>query len=132
MSQVGNLGKTIVFVVSDKKVIAFQNFKQTVSGRWSIHDLIGQKPKPEFNGAGIRKITFEIMLDATLGVKPRTVIERIEKVIENGYAAELVIGGKPVGLSLWRITSMSETWDVIYSGGELAKAKISLSLEEYQ
>lgn len=132
MPQIGNFGKTIIFMVSDKKVMAFQNFKQTVSGRWSIHDLIGQKPKSEFNGPGIRKITFEIMLDATLGVKPRTIIERIEKVIENGYAAELVIGGKPVGLSLWRITSMNETWDVIYSGGELAKAKISLSLEEYQ
>ena len=128
---IGNLGKGIVFETSDKKILTFNDFNQKVSGRWSKHDVIGGKPKSEFNGADLRKITFSIVLDAQFGVKPRSVMEKIENMVENGTVEQLVIGSKKVGKNKWKMTDISEAWDVIYNGGQLARASVSISLEEY-
>lgn len=128
---VGNLGKLITFKTSDQKILTFSNMQQNVSGRWSSHDRIMRKPLSEFNGADLRSITFTIKLDAMLGVKPRKTLEKIEKAVEKGYVYALVIGGKKVGKNKWKITKISEKWDVIYSAGELVKASLDISLEEY-
>jgi phage protein U len=128
---IGNLGKLITFKTSDKKILTFSNMQQNVSGRWSSHNRIMRKPLSEFNGSDLRSITFTIHLDAMLGVKPRKIFEKIEKAVEKGHVYPLVVGGKKVGKNKWKITKISEKWDVIYNGGELAKASLDLSLEEY-
>lgn len=128
---VGNLGKLITFKTSDQKILTFSNMQQNVSGRWSTHERIMRKPLSEFNGADLRSITFSIKLDAMLGVKPRKTLEKIEKAVEKGYVYPLVIGGKKVGKNKWKITKISEKWDVIYIAGELVKASLDISLEEY-
>ena len=89
------------------------------------------KPKQEFLGADARGFKFSIVLDATLGVKPRKTMERIEKMIETGYVDYLVIGNKAIGNNRFCITSMSEEWNVVYAGGELVKATIDLTFKEY-
>ena len=43
----------------------------------------------------------------------------------------LGLGNRPVGKNRFRVTASSETWDVIYNQGELARAKLTLTLEEY-
>ena len=53
------------------------------------------------------------------------------EMVEKGKIDYLVIGGRAVGENRFAITSMSEAWDVVYSGGELAKASVSVTLEEY-
>lgn len=131
MAKIGNLGKLITFSVSSDKVLTFQKMTQTVSGRWTTHTPIGGKPVSEFLGAGQRKITLPISLSVNHGVKPRTVIEKIEKAVENGTPNQLVIGGKKIGSNKWVITSMSETWDKIIMDGVLVSAQLSLTLEEY-
>lgn len=128
---VGNLGKLITFQTSDQKILTFSNMQQSVSGRWATHERIMGKPLSEFNGADLRSITFSIKLDAALGVKPRKTLEKIEKAVENGYVYPFVIGGKKVGKNKWKITKISEKWDVIYNAGELVKASLDISLEEY-
>lgn len=131
MAEIGHFGKNIVFMTNDKKILTFNGFTQKVAGRWSDHIIIGSKAHKEFNGPGNRKISFKMTLDAVLGVKPRETLETLEKMVESGYVDYLVIGGKAIGEKRFAITDISESWNVIYSGGELASVSVNVSMEEY-
>ena len=76
-------------------------------------------------------MTFTIKVDARHGVKPRNTIDAIEKYVENGIPDILVIGGKKVGSNKMTISSVSETWDEIWNAGELIRASLDLTMEEY-
>lgn len=127
---VGKYGD-IVFETNDRRILSFNNFSRSVSGRWSSHALIGKKERMEFNGPGKGKVTFKITLSATLGIRPREMMEKLENMVEDGKVDYLVIGGKAIGKNKFAMTSLSETWDTVYSGGELARASVSVTLEEY-
>lgn len=131
MAQVGNLGKLIVFEVSSDKILTFRNMTQSVKGRWSTHNIIGNKPKSEFLGPGQRGGNLTIFLSVNHGVKPRSTIEKIEKAVENGTPFSFVLGGKKVGANQWVITDMSETWDEIIRDGVLVSASVTITLAEY-
>lgn len=128
---IGTLGKKIIFEVSDDVALTFNGMTRDISGRWADHETMGTKPKPEFLGPGNQTITLPITLSATLGVRPRTMLELVEAMVESGAAEYLVIGTRPVGKNPFRLTASSETWDVVYSRGELAKATVTITLEEY-
>ena len=128
---IGTLGRNIIFEVSDDHALTFRNMTREVSGRWADHDVMGGKPKPEFLGAANQTVTLEIILSASLGVRPRTVMEAVEAMVESGTAEYLVIGNKPVGKNPFRLMSSSEAWNKVYSRGELASATLTISLEEY-
>lgn len=132
MAKIGNLGKLITFQVSSKKVLTFNDMERKVSGRWVVHDVIKGKPKSEFLGAGLQEVSLSVLLLSTMGVKPRKTLERIRKATERGERFTFVIGGKPVSKNKWVITETSETWDVIFSKGELVQARIELNLREYR
>lgn len=132
MAKIGNLGKLITFQVSSKKVLTFNDMEREVSGRWVVHDVIKGKPKSEFLGAGLQEVSLSVLLLSTMGVKPRKTLERIRKATERGERFTFVIGGKPVSKNKWVITETSETWDVIFSKGELVQARIELNLREYR
>lgn len=127
---VGKYGD-VIFETNDKRVLSFRNFSQNVSGRWGNHAVIGKKEKSEFNGPGKRKVTFQMTLLATLGVRPREMLEKLEDMVEKGKVDYLVIGGKLVGENRFAITAVNGTWDAVYSGGEVPKASASVTLEEY-
>ena len=131
MAQIGNLGKLIAFEVSSRKVYTFKNMSQTVKGRWATHDVINGKPKSEFLGPGQRAMALTIHLSSSLGVKPRSIIDKMEKAVENGTPYPLVIGGKKVGSYQWVITDMSEAWEMIIMDGVLVSANLTLTLAEY-
>lgn len=128
---IGSLGTNIVFEVSDKQVLTFQNLTRTVSGRWTTHETMGAKPKAEFLGADTQGVSLTITLSAALGVRPRTMLETIETMVESGTAEYLILGTAAVGSNPFRLMSASETWDCVYNGGQLAKATVTLTLEEY-
>lgn len=131
MAKIGNFGKLIVFETSDSKILNFNDFQRTVSGNWGTHERIGKKAQSEFLGAGLSGVTFRIVLNAQHGVKPRKTIKAIEDAIEKGQVEYLVIGASKVGSNRWKITQMTEAWNTILSGGELMRAEITLTLEEY-
>ena len=128
---IGTLGRNVVFEVSDDRVFTFSELPREVTSRWTNHEPQGVKPKPEFLGAGLQTASLTITLSATLGVRPRDVLEAIENMVENGTAETLVIGNRPVGGNPFRLTGSSETWNTIFNRGELAKATLSITLEEY-
>lgn len=131
MGLIGNLGSIITFETSDRRILTFKSFKKEVSANYTEHNRFSQKPQSEFTGAGLATVSFDITLNASFGVKPRAVMEAIEQAVETGRAETLVIGGRQIGTGKWVITSMSESWDYMYAGGELVAAKMSLTLKEY-
>lgn len=128
---IGSLGKLITFETSDKKILTFKDFKREKAGRWGAHNRIGKKPKQQFLGPGLDKVTFTITLSAQHGVKPRTTLDNIGKYVDNGTPAKLVIGTKRVGKNKFIISQTSEAWDMIWNKGELVKATLDITLEEY-
>lgn len=128
---IGTLGRNVVFEVSDDRVFTFSELTREVTSRWTNHEPQGIKPKPELLGAGLQTASLTITLSATLGVRPRDVLEAIENMVENGTAETLVIGNRPVGSNPFRLTGSSEAWNTVYNRGELARATLTISLEEY-
>lgn len=128
---IGSLGKLITFETSDKKILTFKDFKREKAGRWGVHNRIGKKPKQQFLGPGLDKVTFTITLSAQHGVKPRTTLDNIGKYVDNGTPAKLVIGTKQVGKNKFIMSQTSEAWDMIWNKGELVKATLDITLEEY-
>lgn len=128
---IGTLGRNVVFEVSDDRVFTFSELTREVTSRWTNHEPQGVKPKPELLGAGLQTASLTITLSATLGVRPRDVLEAIENMVENGTAETLVIGNRPVGSNPFRLTGSSEAWNTVYNRGELARATLTISLEEY-
>jgi len=128
---VGSFGGGIVFTVSGEQVLTFSNMTREIAGRWTAHEAAGVKPRAEFLGPDCQKVNLDITLSASLGVRPRRVLEAIEAMAESGEAEYLIIGSRPVGQHPFRITGSSEAWDTVYSGGELARATVTLTLEEY-
>ena len=77
-------------------------------------------------------MVIDIILDATLGVKPASVIKTLRKARDNGTVEYLKIGKAKIGNYKWAITDMSEKWDVVYDGGELARATLNITFSEYR
>ena len=128
---VGNWGKDIVFSVSDRKVQTFKDRTRTVGSQWATHSRIGRKDQAEYLRPTLQKITFTMELNALYGVNPRTMLNKLANLAERGTVNTLVIGGKRVGSYRWRITDISEEWETIYNGGELARAKVNVTMQEY-
>lgn len=131
MGLVGNFGSSIVFETSDRRILTFSGMSQKISGKYVKHGVIGQKDRPEFTGPGNRSVSFKILLDVSMGICPTEIMKRIENAVESGEAEYLVIGGRLVGENKFYISSVSEAWDVVMGGGEIAQATLNVSMEEY-
>ncbi len=131
MGAVGNFGSRIIFETSDRKILTFTGMTQKVSGKYAKHSVLGQKDRPEFTGPGNRSVSFKILLDVNLGIRPRDVIASIEDAVENGETEYLVIGGRLIGQNKFYISSISEALDVVMSHGEIARATLQVNMEEY-
>ena len=77
---IGTLGRKIIFEVSDNRVLTFESMSREVSGRWTEHEVLGVKPKAEFLGPGLQTISLTIHLSAALGVKPRRILDMVERM----------------------------------------------------
>lgn len=127
---VGILGN-IRFRVSSRRVLTFQNMKREISTTWNTLDRISQKPLVEYGGADLQKLSLEITLDASLGVKPKSMLRTLEEMTESSQAHDLVLGRMRIGKHPWVVTKCSQAYDIILRGGEIYKATVTLSLMEY-
>ena len=128
MGLIGNFGSRIVFETSDRRILTFSGMSKKVSGK---HSVIGQKDRPEFTGPGNQSVSFKILLDVSMGIRPREVMDSIEAAVEAGEVEYLVIGGRPIGDNKFYISSVSEAMGVVLGGGEIARASLNISMEEY-
>ena len=128
---VGNWGPDVVFSVSDRRVLTFSDMSRTVGSSWAAHSRIGLKDQAEYLRPNLQKLTFTMDLDAAFGVRPRAVLELLERHAERGSVFPFVVGGRRVGRYQWRMTDVSEAWETVYQGGELYRAKVNVTMEEY-
>lgn len=131
MAVIGNWGLGIVFKVSERQALTFRNLTRTISASWAKHSRIGRKDQSEFLRPELQRITFDMELDANNGIRPRTVADRLADYCESGSIYPLVIGGRLVGRNRWKITEVSEAWEIVYSGGQVAREKVTVTMEEY-
>ncbi|QQE75727.1 phage tail protein [Brevibacillus composti] len=130
MGQIGTFGE-IVFEVSSNKILTFNDFARSGSGRWSTHEINLQKPLPEFHGPGQEEISFSIRLDIQLGVNPEIELEKLRKMRDIGAIAYLIVGGRPVSQNMWLLESFREQHKTHDGQGRLLAAIVDLSLKEY-
>lgn len=131
MGVIGNFGSRITFETSDSRILTFSSMTKKMSGKYAKHSVVGQKDRAEFTGPGNWSVSFKILLDVSMGIRPRDVMERIEEAVENGDTEYLVIGGRPVSRNKFYISSVSEALDVVMSHGEIVRATLNLNMEEY-
>ncbi len=128
---IGNWGTDIIFTVSDRKVQTLKDMTRTISSEWATHSRVGLKDQVEFLRPSLQKITFTMELDAHLGVRPRATLDKLETLAERGTINALVMGGRRIGRYKWRITDLSEAWEIVYNRGELVRAKVNVTMQEY-
>lgn len=128
--RIGSFGG-LIFRVDDEQVLTFLDMQRTVSAEWETVSRITGKPLSIFSGASLQQISLTVILDATLGVPPRKMLQEIETMVENGSAYPLFIGRKQIGSSYWVITKSTESWKTILTKGELLRAEVSLTFQEY-
>ena len=120
----------VVFSTSSNKILSFRDLKLTAGSSWGEHKRIGQKSQWEFLGPSPQKVSFVVELDASYGVDPREMIEKLVSYAENGSLNVLVVGEKRIG-NMWRTTNVSADWNRIIGHGRLVKASVALTIEEY-
>jgi len=129
----GALGD-VVFISSFRtpiKVRTFRDFQRDSSARWGTNEIHLQKPRSQFMGPGLDTISFTMQFDARLGMNPRKEMEKLMDYQRDGKVLLLQIGGKPLGQGKWKITSLTQSWEDIDREGNLLKAGLSVTLEEY-
>lgn len=120
----------VVFSTSDHRIQNFLNLKRESTGRYQNHETINTKPKSEFLGSGLDSLSFSMELSAFHGVSPMSVINRLRGYVQNGVTAKFILGGRNLGR--YKITTLSESYDVITHGGGVMTAKVDVTLEEYR
>ena len=131
MATIGTWGRTLVFSTNDSRILTFEKFSRTVSASWATHSRIGKKDRSEFIQPDLQGVTFTIELDATLGVRPRAMLDVLASAVESGEVEPLIIGGRRVGSSRFKIKKTSEAWDYVLQQGQLVRAKVNVTMEEY-
>ena len=127
---IGNLGE-IVFKVSNDNIRTFTNLKESNSAKFVEHSVIGKKGLLEFVGFGAATVTMKIKLDYTYGLNPYEELKTFRKMFKAREAYDLVIGGKPIGDSLWVIENFDEELETFDSAGNFISATIDIRLREY-
>lgn len=122
---------TTPFIASSLILRTFDDYKRQGQGRWSKHDLIGQKPVLEYLGSDIEKISFKMLLRADQGISPAKELKRLRQWRDTGAVLPLIIGGKPIGSGFWVIDSLDEGIKYWTKFGHIFTAEVSVSLVEY-
>nr|DAW08798.1 MAG TPA: hypothetical protein [Bacteriophage sp.] len=128
MAKIGNWGSAIKFKVNSDSVLTFKDLKRKRSYRRTEHSIIGGKPKVEGLGRDLDSITLKIELNASLGVRPRKVEEKLWRKI--GQIHPLVVGGRNI-CSRAQLTSLSDSYDIVLKRGEVYAITIDATFEEY-
>ena len=119
----------VSFTVSEGQVQTFTEMSRETSARWSAHEVIGVKPKQEFQGPDLSNVSFTMRLAAWKGVSPLQLAEQLREFCSNGEYDNLILGGRNMGKYL--IESVGESYGVVTGRGEILSADVDVSLKEY-
>ncbi len=121
----------ILFNVSHLHVLTPSNISGSTGADWADHEVLGSKTKSQYLGPQLRSYQMDIQLSSSFGVAPRTALDRLQEMSENGEVHYLIIGLAPLSMNKFAIESISDTWDVVGRMGVLMECKVSLTFREY-
>ena len=123
----------IVFGRARGRIHTFEDVERKYTGRYTSHLVHMRKPLLEWAGNDLLEITMKVSLDAAWCGNPLPILAEWHFFHENGLAAPLIIGGKPMGpgLSLFVIAEMQETHKHWLPGGQLIAVELSATFREY-
>jgi phage protein U len=111
------------------KIRTWQQFKRKGVARFAEHNVLGAKPKLEFEGAGLEEIDIKVKLDVQLGLNPKEEIDILRAIRNAGKEQALIIAGKSLGKFV--LFSTEEDWLVTDNRGNLLRADVTMKLKEY-
>lgn len=127
---IGSLGP-VVFIVSADVLRTFTDFTRSSSGRYAQHEILGKKPLTQFIGPGLDTVSFSMRFDARYGINPRKELDQLTDLDRKGKALPLIIGGKGIGVGLWVIKGLEQSWNQVDNRGNVLVATVNITLEEY-
>lgn len=131
-SSIGSWGKNLVFEVSAYSIRTFKDLKTTAGAKYADIELLEGKPRKQYIAPTNRTASMTVTIRADQNwLKPRDLIDVLQKSVENGEANYLIVGGVPLSTNPYILTGINADWSLIYSRGELYKADLELSFEEY-
>ncbi|PAQ15076.1 hypothetical protein CD798_08520 [Bacillaceae bacterium SAOS 7] len=121
----------LVFEVSADKVLTFKDFSRSSGSRWSVHEINGKKPMPEFIGPGQESIPLKITLKTSHGVHPEKTLNKLIEFKDAGKVSTFIIGNKRITNGYWYLEEVSADYKQIDNQGRILSIEVSLSLKEY-
>lgn len=128
MAQIGSFG-SLAFICSEKKVRTFSDLSRELAVRWAKHDLIGQKPVLEWVGEDLSSVSLKVRFDVSLGTVPKDGLDHLKRMMEDGLAKTLIIGGENLGRYV--IESIAEERRFHAGDGACLVAEATLNLTEW-
>ncbi|MEK5528516.1 phage tail protein [Viridibacillus sp. FSL R5-0468] len=130
MATIGSFGG-VKFTVSDKTLLTFSDFTRNKESRWQTINVIGGKPRKEFEGPGLEKITFSVLLSASLNVNPDRILKKWLEMLDKGRVSKLLLKNRPVGNTYFSLEAIAVDGIDVDNRGNVWKQRVSLTLEEY-
>lgn len=130
MAKIGTFGG-LSFAVSSNKVSTFDDLKWDTSAAYATHDRHLQPDLLEFLGPDPEQITFEMKFSVFLGVNPLKSVNDLRRMVREGTAERLVIGGRVYGDYKWAITKVSSAMKRFDNRGNCWAAEVTVTLKEY-
>jgi len=130
MANIGSFGD-LVFSVSNNTVRTFESMSWDFSADYATHDRHIKADLLEYMGPGIEGISFSIAFSVFLGVNPLKEVKKLRKMVREGYAERLVIGGKVYGSYKWVMQKGTVDFRRFDNKGNLLAAKVKVTLKEY-
>ena len=130
MAKIGTFGG-LSFVVSSNKVSTFDDLKWDTSAAYATHDRHLQPDLLEFLGPDPEQITFKMKFSVFVGVHPIKSVNDLRRMVREGTAERLVIGGRVYGDYKWAITKVSSAMKTFDNRGNCWAAEVTVTLKEY-
>ena len=130
MAKIGSFGD-LVFSVSENTVRTFDKLSWKVSAKYATHDRHIKRDVLEFLGPEPESIDFTMAFSVFHGTNPLHEIKKLNKMVNKGITAQLIIGGKKYGSYKWVITSVSSTLEKYDNNGNCWKATAKVTMKEY-
>ena len=127
---IGCIG-AVPFYVSSEAVKTFETFQMSSSARYATHQLAYGNTLLEFTGTDPSQVQIEILLSAYLGVSPAAEYRQLEAYELNGIPVPVVMGDCAYGRWRWVITGLTYRPEYYDKYGNVASAKVSVTLKEY-
>lgn len=120
-----------IFNVSSQKKYTMIGVTWSGSLETEAQEKLKSKPSTYIKGESLSTMSFSIPLRTEFGIDVRFQIEDWERIMSEAKPALFILGTKPIGKNKWLLKSVGVSETEIDGKGNLRKATLSLSLEEY-